>query len=276
MPEVSTSVRTGRQVAGDVADSNAMTALAKWGLAARATNYALIGVLVIALAIGSQQGETDQHGALQSTAHHTGGRLLVWLVAIGLAAYAIWRLSETAFGAAGKGKEIGPRLESLWRAVVYAALAASAFQIALGGGKQNQAGKEQSLSAQVMGHTGGRWLVGLVGVGLGIAGVVLVVKAVKRDFEENLALGRMSQRQRQVVEVLGVVGSVARGVVFALVGAFILDAAVEYDPQKAAGLDGALRDLRNASGGPVLLIVVAVGMLVFAAFGYCETVWRKT
>lgn len=275
MGGVAVTARAIGRFGDEVADSDAMAALARWGLAARATNYLLVGILVLALAFGSQHGETDQHGALQETANHTGGAILVWIIAIGLAAYALWRLSEAAFGVAGKRGEVGPRLLSLWRAAVYAVIAVNAFRIATGSGKQNQAGKEQSYSATLMRHTAGRWLVGAVGVALAVFGIALVIKGIKRKFLDNLELGRLDERKRRIVELLGSTGSIGRGVVFGMVGAFVVTAAVQYDPDKAAGLDGALRNLRNATAGPVLLLAVALGLLLFGAYGYCESVWRR-
>jgi hypothetical protein len=276
MADVAATTRASGRVANDIAHSDGLSALARWGLAARATNYLLVGVLVAALAFGSHHGETDQHGALQETANHTGGAVLVWVIAIGLAAYAVWRLSETAFGVAGKRDEIGPRLLSLWRAVVYAVIAVNAFRVAVGSGNQNQAGKEQSYSATVMRHAGGRWLIAGLGVALAVFGIVLIVKGVKRKFEKSLELARIPTRMRGLVDVLGTAGNAGRGLVFVMVGAFVVAAAVDYDPQKAAGLDGALRNLRDATGGPVLLIAVAVGLLLFGAYGYCEAAWKRT
>lgn len=275
MADVAATTRATGRVADDIAHSDGLSALARWGLGARATNYVLVGVLVAALAFGSHHGETDQHGALQETADRTGGAILVWVIAIGLAAYAVWRLSETVFGVAGKRDEIGPRLLSLWRAVVYAVIAVNAFRVAVGSGNQNQAGKEQSYSATLMRHSYGRWVIGAIGLALAAFGIALIVKGIKRKFLDKLELGRMSSRARRVVELLGTTGSVGRGIVFGMVGAFVVAAAVQYDPKKAAGLDGALRNLRDATGGPILLLFVALGLVLFGAYGYCEAVWRR-
>jgi len=275
MGDVAVTARVTGRTANEVAHSDTLTALARWGLASRATNYLLVGILVVALALGSHHGETDQHGALQETADRSGGAVLVWIIAIGLAAYAVWRLSEAVFGVAGKRDDVGPRFVSLWRAVVYAVIAVNAFRIVLGSGNQNQAGKEQSYSATLMRHTAGRWLVAAIGIALAVFGIALVVKGIKRTFLEKLELGRLSSRTRHLVELLGTTGSIGRGIVFGMVGAFVVAAAVDYDPKKAAGLDGALRNLRDATAGPILLLVVALGLLLFGVYGYCEAVWRR-
>src|SRR5438093_323792 len=98
--------------------SDAMVVLARWGLAARAAVYLLIGALAVALAFGSRTGETDQRGAFQELTQHGGGTALLWVIGIGLAAYALWRLSEAAFGVVGDGKKAGPRARSFARACI--------------------------------------------------------------------------------------------------------------------------------------------------------------
>jgi hypothetical protein len=89
-------------------------------------------------------------------------------------------------------------------------------------------------------------------------------------------MGRMTSTVRSVVELLGVVGTVARGIVFALAGVFVISAAVNYDPKKAGGLDRALRELADTSAGPWLLVAAAVGLIIFGVYGFAEAKWRRT
>jgi hypothetical protein len=269
MMTATTSVR--RAARGDV-----MTVLARWGLAARATIYLLIGVLAVALARGTRSGETDQRGAMQELTRHTGGTLLVAVIGIGLAGYALWRLSEAAFGVVGEGKKTGPRVQSFARAVIYAFFAVTAFKIVAQSSSNSQAGQQELWTAKAMQQPGGRWVVGVVGAVVVVCGLVLVWEGVRRKFQKYLDLGRMSPRVRKVVEFLGVVGSISRGVVFALAGVFVISAAVNYDPKKAGGLDRALRELADTSSGPWLLGVVAVGLIMFGVYGFAEAKWRRT
>jgi uncharacterized membrane protein len=218
--------------ARQAAHSDAMSVLARWGLAARAAIYLLIGVLAIALATGSRRGETDQRGAMQELTRHTGGTALVWVIGIGLAGYALWRLSEAAFGVVGEGRKAGPRVQSFARAVIYAFFAVTAFKI-VSHATSSQAGQQELWTAKAMQHSGGRWAVGIVGAIVVVCGLVLAWEGVRRKFEKYLDMGRMTSTVRAVVELLGVVGTVARGIVFALAGVFIISAAVNYDPKKA-------------------------------------------
>jgi hypothetical protein len=258
------------------ARGDTMTVLARWGLAARATIYLLIGVLALALAFGKRAGEADQRGALQELTRHNGGTALVWVIGIGLAGYALWRLSEAAFGVVGEGKKAGPRVQSFARAVIYAFFAVTAFKIVSHAGASSQAGQQELWTAKAMQHSGGRWAVGIVGAIVVVCGLVLVWEGIRRKFEKYLDMGRMSPRTRKTVELLGVIGSVARGVVFGLAGGFVVAAAVDFNPHKARGLDRALRELADTSAGPWLLGAVAIGLVIFGVYGFAEAKWRRT
>jgi hypothetical protein len=106
--------------------------------------------------------------------------------------------------------------------------------------------------------------------------LALVVEGLTRKFEKYLDLGSMTPNTRRVVEILGVSGTAARGAVFALAGVFVIQAAKDYQPGKAAGLDGALRSLRDTRAGPWLLGVAALGLLAFGLYGFAEARWRRT
>jgi uncharacterized membrane protein len=255
-------------------NSPAARALARVGLTARGVIYILIGWLAVQVAIGHSSQQPNQQGALQLLARNTIGLVTLWLIGIGFIGYALWRLSEAAFGVAGEGYRAGPRLKSLIRAVVYAFLAALTFKV-IAGSAGNQTHKQQDLTASLMHHSGGRWLVGLVGLIIVIVGLVMVGEGIRRRFMKYLNTGAMSRRTRQIVERLGQIGTTARGVVFAIVGALIIDAAISFKPKKSGGLDQALLTLRHQPAGEFLLLVVAIGVLIFGVYGLCEARWRR-
>ena len=256
-------------------DSPAARALARAGLAARGVLYILIGWVAILVALGQTSRQADQQGALQLLAGQPYGLASLWLLGIGFAGYALWRLSEAAFGVTGEGNGAGPRLRSLARAAVYAFFAYLTFRIISGAGGGNQTTRQQDLTATVMHHTGGRWLVGIIGLAIVIAGLVLVAEGIHRKFLKYLQLARMSRRTRRVVEWLGMIGTAARGAVFALAGILVIEAAVTYKPSKAGGIDKALLTLRNQPFGEFLLILAALGLIIFGVYGLCEARWRK-
>jgi hypothetical protein len=255
-------------------DSRPAQFLARAGLTARGVIYILIGWVAVQLALGQTSGEADQRGALQLLARQPFGLVLLWLIGIGFAAYALWRLSEAAFGVTGDGNGAGPRLKSLARAIIYAGFAVTTFTV-INGASRSQAGQERDWTARVMHHAGGRWAVGIVGAIVVICGAVLVSEGVRRTFEKYLKTMEMSPRTRKIVRWLGTIGTVARGLVFAMAGALVIDAAIAYRPSKARGLDGALRELRSQPFGKVALIAAAVGLIIFGVYGLCEARWRK-
>ncbi len=270
----STSFAHATSRARQASSSPAARALARAGLAARGVIYILIGWVALLVALGHSSQEADQAGALQLLASKPYGLVSLWLLAIGFAAYALWRLSEAAFGVAGEGNGAGPRLKSLARAAVYAFFAYLTFKV-ISGRQGSQSRQQQDLTATVMQHAGGRWLVGIAGLIVVVVGVALLVEGIRRKFMKNLQTSKMSPKTRRVVRWLGTIGTAARGVIFALAGVLVIDAAITHDPAKSGGIDKALLTLRNQPLGEVLLAVAAVGLVVFGVYGLCEARWRK-
>src|ERR1700758_5184673 len=197
MPSISSPAARTRGSARRAANSPAVHALARAGLVARGVIYVLIGWVAILVAVGQSSREADQEGALQLLAGKPYGTVSLWLLGIGFVGYALWRLSEAAFGVAGEGNGAGPRLKSLIRAVVYSFLAALTFKV-IAGSAGNQTHKQQDITASVMHHSGGQWLVGLVGVIILVVGLVMVGEGIRRKFMKYLNVGAMSPRTRQI------------------------------------------------------------------------------
>jgi hypothetical protein len=270
-----TATRRASSTARRASESPGARALARAGLAARGVLYILIGWVAILVAFGQTSGsQANQEGALELLARQPYGLVSLWLLGIGFAGYALWRLSEAAFGVTGEGNGAGPRLKCLVRGLVYAGFAYLTFQV-IAGTAGNESKKQQDLTASVMHHPGGQVLVGIVGAVVVVVGVALVLEGLRRKFLKRLQTSQMSPQTRRVVEWLGVIGTAARGVVFALVGILVIEAAVTYQPAKAGGIDKALLTLRNQPFGQVLLILAALGLIIFGIYGLCEARWRK-
>ena len=248
--------------------------LARAGLTARGVIYILVGWVALLVALGQSSREADQQGALHLLAGKSYGMVSLWLLGIGFAAYALWRLSEAAFGVTGEPPGAGPRLKSLARSVIYAALAYLTFTV-ISGTDRSQSRRQQDMTATAMQHPAGRWAVGIAGLIIVICGLVLVVEGARKKFMKYLRTAQMSARKRRVVEVFGTTGTVARGLVFALAGALVIDAAVTHKASESGGIDKALLTLRNQPFGEFLMLVVALGLVVFGVYGLCEARWRK-
>ena len=246
------------------------------GLAARGFVYLVIGWLAIQIARGHHSHEANQRGALADVAGHSYGLALLWILGFGFAAYALWRFSEAAYGTATDGKKTSARLKSVGRGLVYASLCVSTFLFIAGSSRQAQSKQQATLTARVMRHSFGQWIVGLAGVVVVIIGLGMIANGVRRKFEKNLKLHELHGSTRTVVVSAGMIGTIASGVVFAIVGALVIDAAVTFDPKKSQGLDGALRTLAEQHYGPWLLGLVAAGLIVFGLYGFALARWGRT
>jgi hypothetical protein len=250
--------------------------LARFGLAARAFVYLVIGWLAVQIARGHGGHQANQRGALSDIAQHTYGIALLWVLGFGFSAYAIWRLVEAGFGTAAEGRKVGPRVQSLVRGIVYAGFAVTTFSFIAGNSKRGQSQQQSTLTGRVMKHAYGRWLVGLVGLIVIAVGVAMIVEGVRRSFEKQLRMHELTGPTRTVVVWLAVIGTTARGAVFAVAGALVLDAAVTVDPHKSTGLDGALRTLADRAYGPWILGAFAIGLIAFGLYGLAAARWAKT
>jgi len=274
-PTKSQPVQAARRGGEDVAHSRAFEWLARAGFISRGLIYGIIGILAIKLAIGSGGTTTNQQGALKTIAHQPFGKVLLTLVAIGLGGYALWRFVRAALGHGPEDTDSGfDRVAALASGIVYAALCVIAVEILLGSGSSSS-GNASKPTAGVLGWPAGTWLVGLAGaVVIGI-GLYQGYKGISQDFLDDSKTEQMSPPVRAWISWIGIVGYLARMVVFALVGIFLIKAAIDYDPNKAVGLDGALAKIVHASYGPVLLGVVAAGLIAFGVYSLTDARYRR-
>jgi hypothetical protein len=201
--------------------------------------------------------------------------MLVAILAVGLAGYAVWKLAHAVLGHGPEKEDSGfERLAALGSALVYAALCAFAVELLVHGPHKSSSSPEEATGG-VLGWPGGTWLVALAGLAvIGIAAGQAYI-GLKQKFLEDAKLEQMDPAVRRWYGRAGTCGYCARGVVFGLAGAFLVKAALEYDPDEAVGLDGALAKLASSPQGPVLLGIVAAGLLAFAVFSFAEARYRK-
>jgi hypothetical protein len=254
-----------------------MRVLARAGLAARGVMYAVVGWIAVQVAFGHSGQQADRTGALHAIAATPVGAIALWLLVIGFIGMALWRLSEAVYGSPGHpGRKAGSRLAALFRAAVYGLVAYGVLTFALGaGGPQSSDSQSVDLTAAAMRHPGGRFVVIAIGLALAGVGGYLAYQAWRREFLRDLALGRLRAGARRAVEWLGVYGGIARGIVFATAGIFGVVAAVRAQPQQAKGVDSALRALAATPLGPWLLVLVALGLVMFGVFSCCEARWLR-
>jgi Domain of Unknown Function (DUF1206) len=266
-----------RQKGEQVARSPQFEWLARAGLVARGVIYAVIGLLAIKLALGDGGGKTtNQKGALTTISEQPFGKALLILTAVGLAGYAIWRLLRAALGHGPEGADdTKERIGGLVSGLAYGALFITSLSILFGSGGGSSSRGPDKATGGVLDWPAGQVLVVIAGLVLIGVGIDQGIKAVKGDFLDKSKTEEMSEGVERAFTALGVFGHLARMVVFALIGWFLIRAAIDYDPDKAVGLDGALAALGRSSYGPVLLGIVAAGLLGFAAYSIADARYRK-
>lgn len=263
-----------KQGGTELAHAKTLGWLARAGLVARGLVYGIIGVLALKLALGDGGKATDQQGALQTIAHQSFGELLLILVAVGLGGYALWRLIRAAVGHGAEQRDSTfERISSLDSGIAYGLLCIAAIGILTSSGGGSESTKQTT--AGVLGWTGGTVLVGVAGAILIGVAVYQAYKGLARKFLEDANTGEMSPGVKKGYTALGVFGHVARAIIFALIGYGLIKAAIDYDPKQAVGLDGALRELAQASYGPALLGFVAVGLIGFGLYSIVDSRYRK-
>jgi hypothetical protein len=252
--------------------------LGRAGLVARGVIYIVVGALAVQIAFGKDGKEADRQGALQAVARTPGGTALLWLLAIGLAGMAVWRFGEAVWGQTGPdGGKATKRLASLARGVFYSAVCASTVAFVAGaGGPGSSDKKSKDWSGKAMHDLpAGRWLVLIAGLGLAAIGIGIAVAALRTRFEKKLKTYEMSRGVRRAVTATGVIGKSTRAVIYTATGVFFGYAAITFDPGKAKGVDGTLRQFAHTPAGPWLLVLVALGLISFGVYSFCEARWRK-
>ena len=252
--------------------SPAVHALARLGLASRGLVWLVIGLLALQVLLGDQ-AQTDQGGALRAVADKPFGEVLLVVLVVGFLGYAAYLLLSAAVGHRDEqgGSRLAHRLESLGKGLVYLGLAGFTLRFLLEGGGED---KTRSTTAQVLQHTGGRTAVALAGAALVALGLYKARQAVKEEHAEKLKQFRMPDRLRRPGVLVGVVGLLGRSAVLVLIGAFLISAAVQADPDEAKGLDAALQTVAEQPYGKVLLAVAVVGLLAYAVWSFVEAAYR--
>jgi hypothetical protein len=267
-----TSLLQAKSSARQAHNSKPVELLARLGLAARGVVYVVVGVLALQVALG-RHDQADRNGALGAIREQPFGKVLLVVLAIGFAGYAVWRLLEAAVGHRDEdgAKRAGKRATSLFRAGLYGWFAWSTVEF-LGNGSGKD--KTTSTTAHVMTMTGGRWVVGAAGVGVFVGGVVMAWRGLTSKCVEKLDLHGASDAMKKVAETTGLVGLTGRGLVFCLIGGFLVESAWTFEPRKAKGLDAALKSLAGQPFGTVMLVVAAVGLAVFGLWSFVESRYR--
>ena len=264
---------TALGTAQQAGESDGLEHLARVGLLAYGLVHLIVAWLAVQLAwFGGSEESADQSGAMRTLAESPVGKPLLWVVALGLIALAVWQAAEvlrwrSGWSASGKArtKAIRKSGNALIKAAIYTALAVLAIRFATGTGKSSSQ-EQQETTAGVLGWPGGQFIVGAAGLILIGSGIWHVKKGVTKSFLKQIDTSDASPAALKLVTRLGQVGFPGKGVALALVGGLLCYAAITFDPSKARGLDGAMRTILEAPYGRILLTLVAIGIAAFGAF----------
>jgi hypothetical protein len=255
-----TSTREAKRAVSELERTRPFRILARTGYAVAGVLHVIIGVIAISIGFHAHGGEADQTGAMRSVAQAPGGIVLLVLMIVGLAALGFWQVARGITASGDTKDRWKARLSSWGQAVGYLALAGIAISVAAGGGSSDG---QKSTTAQVLAAPGGVVLIVVIGVCILGGGVWFVAKGIRRKFLDDL---RPEGGWRRPIEVVGVVGHIAKGVALAVLGVLVIVAAVTADPDQAGGLDQAFQALAHAPFGEVLVILTGIGFIAYGVY----------
>jgi len=261
-----------KQAASAAQQSNVLETIARIGYVVLGIVHAVIGGIAISVATGGG-GEADQGGAMEQIRNAPLGVLLLWVIALGLTALAIWQITEAIVERnPDTKKKWGYRAKYIGTAIVYFAIAWTAFTYAMGG-NSDSSGQTQTFSAQLMATPGGVFLIGFIGLVVAAIGVAFIIRGFTKAFEKRLNIPA-GNTGRGIV-MFGMVGYVAKGIAVAITGILFIVAAFTHDPATAGGLDAALHALAALPMGTVILWIIGAGLIIYGIFCFFRARYAK-
>lgn len=252
---------------------------ARIGYAAKGVVYCLVGVLAAAFAMGQRGEASGSRGALETLLHQPFGQILVGVIAAGLTGYAVWQIIRAISDpehAGSDAKGSAKRVHYFFTGLVHGLLVAAAVNMLLRGARGgNEDENARGWTAWLMSYPAGQWLVGIIGLVIAGYGLRQLYRAYAIKLDKMLALGEMQPDARQWAVRISRFGIAARGVVFAIIGGFLLVAAYKQDPDEARGIGGALESLHRTGYGPWLLILVALGLIAYGVYEFVRAKYRR-
>ena len=252
--------------------------LARLGYGAKGVVYIVVGWLALMAALGLGGRKTGANGALLTIAQQPLGKVLLSVVALGLAGYALWRIVQGVVDPEHKGtdaKGLAKRFAYVLSGIAYVGLALTAVEILRVAGRADSGGSTQDVTARLMALPFGRWLVAAAGAVIIGIGLNTLYVAWTEKFREKLKWAQMNPQEQTWALRIGKLGLTARAVVFGVIGAFLIQAGLQADPGEARGLDGALKVLAQQSHGRWILGAVAAGLVAFGVYSFVEARYRR-
>jgi len=239
------------------------------GYMAKGLVYGMIGVLAALAAFGSGGGMTGTAGVLHSLAGMPFGEVALWIIGIALIGYILWDFIKAIKDPENDGtdaKGLIKRTGYSISGVIYTNLAFGAIKLASHTGYTGGDNSGKTISAKLMEHPFGIWLVGIVGAIITGYGVFELYSGVKEKFMSKFKTYEMNDKERKIARLSGKLGLISRGIVLSLVGFFFIRAAYTHNPDQSKGIGGALTALASQPFGQFILAIVAVGLILYGVY----------
>jgi Domain of Unknown Function (DUF1206) len=250
------------------------------GYVVRGLLYGVMGLLAFQVALGVGGRAVDQRGGLLYLTQNAGGKVALAIAVVGLAAYAVWGGVRAVFDPVGRGTSpagLVQRLAYLWSGLSYAVIVLFGLQLLVGA--TNVDVHQDSVQAAVAGllrRPAGGWLTVVAGAVAVAGGIAQLVESFRAGFRRDLNRYQMSEAEREATDLVGRLGYVGRGVTFAVVGWFLVQAGLHHDAGQAHGYGGAFIFLLAQPIGRQLLGATAICFVALGLHSFAYARWART
>src|ERR1700692_1632237 len=272
------TIQAGNNAVKRAAANPALEILERLGYVVRGALYAVMGLLALRIVLSVAGGQTtDLTGSLVFLIGNPLGKLVLIVAAVGLAAYSLWGFTRAIYDPLHRGSDASgymARLCFVTSSLSYAAIVVFALQVPAGSGASAADGTQKTV-AQVLTHPAGGPLTILLG--LVVIGVALgqFLEYIRSSFAQYVKGAEMKASTRATGVKLGRFGMVARGVIFLIIGWFVVQAGIHHDPAQTQGFSGAFVFLLAQPFGRILLGIVALGFVALGLHSFACARWVR-
>jgi hypothetical protein len=241
-----------------------LQSFARFGLVSKGIVYCLMGTLTILAAFGLSGAKGDKSEAFKLIYDQPFGKILLLAIALGLCGYVTLRIFQALFDIDDKGKGakgLATRLGYAASAVLYLSLIIYAVKLA--SGSPSSGDQRQFFVSKILSYPMGEWIIAIAALIIIGSGIHQMYKGFSKRFMKKVKLYRSEYAQS--FKRAGVLGYVSRGLVFSIVGYFLLRAAMDSNASEANGTGAAFDFLQNNFGN-VLMGLVALGLVAYGVF----------
>lgn len=241
--------------------------------------YLLIGTFALLATMGGARRAAGTQGILVRLSLSPAGELLLAAVALGLASFVAWQLLIAMRDPEHRhipNERLRPfiRIGHLFSGTLNSVIVIEALRVLFGvagNGDGEHVQKEWLERAFIMPL--GRYVIGAVGIGITIYALYQGYRALtpRRDSTVDLTKTKL----RPLLDALGIYGLLSRGVMFALIGAYLSRAAWRRHAQYPIGVAATLNSLKRQAYGEWLLGAVAAGLIAYGLWLIIKEPYRR-